>query len=556
MRSSIFKIFISLPIALSLIFCLNLHSASMAGTDGITRLIPADAAAFLLVDFSRNDFSARLSRFFSKTAVLKPQAADPLREAVGFAYSNPDFIKTISSTALIYLETDPGKKVTEKYSPVSFVMKLSDRTGFEKAVTAMKEKLLGGPKGYSRSLVKEGSFEIEILEDREKNDCAAFFSYEDYFILCVGAETALPSAKKIAGTISGEGSDAGSSKRFKAAAAAVPTPASVYFYLDGSFIRKYADTEKLPEKLDFLNSFCFSADISGNRVAFKGAFVTDPESSGNAFTRYFKSGVGSLSAPAMLDTDPIIFLGGKFGFDPAQISGDKALGEIKTQISASLGLDLEKDILSWVGDEFFASFSNYTILALPVLQTPKFYIGVKARDAGACRKCIEKMTAALKNFRETKSGGTSIYHCPVPTPGNVLPDFGITFSQVGGFMVAATSRDAITSLLSAIDRKTGTLGTDPDFMAFTGALPGASNFMFFYNGITGSEFFSSLIKTSANKSVSARDIETLKIIRTAGGGFNISGGILRFESTIELDPLPLLNIIMDGATEKAKVKKQ
>lgn len=520
----------------------------------ITRLIPKSAPAFLLVDFSRNDLSPRLAKLAVKIAAAKPASADPLAEAVGFAYDNPEFLKTVSSVAVVYLESDPSKNATEKYVPVSFIIKPADRKGFEKAVAAMKEKLLKGPGEYSAASETQGSLEIEILKEKNGKGAVAFFSHEDYFVLGVGTETAVDSVKAVSACIA-DGAGIDSARPFIEAVKAVPLSANLYFYLDGIYVRKYAENQKLPEKIDFINSFCFAADAAGNSLNLKGAFVTDVKNQANAFTKYFTADGRPLVSPSMLDTDQIVFVGARFAFDAAAFMGDKASGDIRSRISNDLGLDLENDITDWIGDELFASFANYRIAPLPVLPSPGFYLGLKTRNASSCEKCLKKMTAVLKKFDETKAGNVTVYHRPVETPGNILPDFGITFAIVNDFLIATTSKDAVSTLIASVDRKTGHLESDPDFQSAAGSLAAGSIFSFFYNGAIGSEFLCALAKMG-NKNLGEKELRVLKVVRTAGGGFNMASGSLGFETRIAFDPVQLVEFLKAASVNNDALETQ
>jgi len=209
-------------------------------------------------------------------------------------------------------------------------------------------------------------------------------------------------------------------------------------------------------------------------------------------------------------------------------------------------VDFDKEIVPWIGDEFFISVSNYKIIPLPVLPAPGIYFGLKAKDKDACMKCMSKIMAALKQpFKETKTGDVTIFHSPVPTPGNIIPDFGITFAFVNDFIIMTTSKDAAASLTVVLQKKESSLALSKPFVESIGTLAKTSLFTFFYNGVSGGELLSGLAKLSgeANK-LSEKELDILKIANSFGGGFTYNDACLFCRAVVDINKDVLLKSVI------------
>jgi len=259
----------------------------------------------------------------------------------------------------------------------------------------------------------------------------------------------------------------------------------------------------------------------------------------------------------MLDAETVLYLGGKFNFDAKTVAEDKKLAESKAQVAAKLGVDFDKEIIPWVGDEFFASVSSYKIIALPVLPAPGIYLGLKAKDKDACMKCMTKIMTALKQpFKETKIGDITIFHSPVLTPGNIIPDFGITFAFVNDFIVMTTSKDSAALLVTNLQKKDSGLAASKSFTASIGSLAKTCLFAFYYNGIAGGELLSGLAKLSgeANK-LTEKELDLLKIINYAGGGFTYNDAVLSFRTVGDINKDVLLRSAVDIIRSSSPAEK-
>ena len=216
-----------------------------------------------------------------------------------------------------------------------------------------------------------------------------------------------------------------------------------------------------------------------------------------------------------------------------QLVADDRQGREQTD----LGVDFEKDIMPWAGEEFFVAFSSYKALPLPVMPAPKIYFGIKSKDKAACEKCMQQMLPALnlKDLKKDTISEVNYYFSPVPTPNNIMPEFGLTLAYVNDFLIFASSKDALNPLIAARSKPEKSLSMNAEFTKGLGALLKSSIFTSYYNNALGSDFINSVLQMTPEYKLGELETDVLKLINVASGGFTFKEAALKFRFTLSVN---------------------
>jgi|GEM_PF-3830337 len=525
----------------------------------ITEAIPRDASAVLFVNYSKNNFMQKCVGFFNQLASHEDiKTVELLREKLGFSFNDPVFLSSIGTLAVVYMdEMAKGNTPSPQVVPVAVVLKMADKNAFMINLQNMKAAVSKDSKDNEYNLFeKKDSLEIEIIEKKDKSEYFAFCVRDDLFIAGMGEKTAFDSINRVLSSLSKKENIA-SDETFKDTLKAYPLETPVYFYMSGAFVKRYAAKENILPELNFIKSVCFTFNVDKAKILATGSILTDKNNKDNAFTKYFTIEGGALNAPAMLDRETIFYAGIKMNLDPKVISEDKNLADIKLKIKEGLGIDFEKEVMSWLSNEYFLAFSSYKALALPVLPAPRIYFGIKSKDREACERCMAKMLPAfgLKDFKKERTAETNYYFAQVPTPGNIMPEFGATVAYINDFLIVASSKDAINPLIASKLNSEKSLAATSEFKSYMGNFLNSSIFCIFYNNIYGAELLSSLAKLSPDAKFSEQELDVLKLINGFSGGFTFKNACLESSFTFEINK-EIFNKIADPQWLKKTEEKK
>ncbi len=522
----------------------------------LEKAVPSDASAVLFIDYVKDDFYLKCVNFFNRIASLddkKMTAA--LSEKMGFEFSDPKFLATIAGVAAVFYDADAGAAKQAGGPSVALIIKMADKNAFMINLQNFKAAVSkNSADNEYRLLARKGSIEIEIVEKKDKSEYFAFIVRDDLLIGAFGADAALRNILKTLEVLKDEKKALGDMPDYKNALAVLSPGVPFYFYTAGPFVQKYAAEESLLPDLDYVKSVCFSLNFDTAGVTLAGAIITDKNNKNNAFTKYFTFEGDELKAPAMLDGDTMLYSGGRFHLDPKLIAEDDGLKEVKKQINENLGVDFEKDIMPWLAEEFFVAFSNYKALPLPVLPAPRIYFGIKSRDKAACEKCMQRMLPAFKleELRKDSIAGVNYFFSPVPTPNNIMPEFGLTIAYVNDFLIFASSKDALMPLIASVTKNEKSLAAAENFVSGCGALLKSALFTVYCNNALLSEFILSMFSISPEYKLKDQEIDLLKAVKTFTGGFTFKDAALRFRFNLNLDNTIIDKIFSPEWVEKAQ----
>ncbi len=505
----------------------------------LEKAIPENASAVLFLNYSKDKFYEKSVKFFNQIAALEDKKeTDALREKMGIAFNDPVFLASISGVAAVYFDDMKKQPLSTQEVPLAIVLKMANKEAFMINLQNFKAAVSKDSPDNEYSLfVRKDSIEVEIVERKDKTEHFAFVVVDDLLIGGFGAKTAVNSINRVLNVIKkGEGGIDGSSN-YKQALSAISADVPVYFYLDGAFVKKYAAEESLLPDLDYVKSVCFSFNAAAGRLTVDGAIITDKDNPKNAFAKYFTFEGAGLKAPAMLDGDTVLYMGGRMHLDPKVIAEDKDLKDVKQQIKKNLGVDFEKDIMPWAAEEFFLAFSSYRALPLPVMPAPKIYFGIKSKDKEACEKCMQQMLPALelKDLKKDTISDVNYYFSPVPTPNNIMPEFGLTLAYVNDFLIFASSKDALNPLIAAKSRPEKSLAANKDFMADLGPLLDSSIFFAYFNNALASDLILSVLQLSPEHKLGELETDVLKLINGVAGGFTFKDAALKFRINLSVN---------------------
>jgi len=541
-----------------LIISTLLLSSVTARAAELEKAIPADASAVLFLNYAKNNFYEKSIKFFNQLATLEDKKqAGALGEKMGIAFNNPQFLSSISRVAAVYFDDLIKNKPATDEIPVALILKMADKDAFMVNLQNFKAAVSKDTADNEYSLfVQKDSLEAEIIEKKDKTEYFAFVIKDDLLIGGFGSKTALRAISKVLNVMEGKDGPLGEAPDYKHALSVVAADTPVYFYTAGAFVKKYAAEESLLPELDYVKSVCFSLDIAGESITASGAVITDKDNHKNAFTKYFTFEGADLKAPSMLDNDTMLYIGGRFHLDPKLIAVEPDLKDIKAQIKENLGVDFEKDIMPWLAEEFFFAVSNYKVLPLPVMPAPRIYFGVKSKDKAACEKCMQQMLPSfnLSELKKDSVAGVNYFFSPLPTPNNLMPEFGLTLAYVNDFMIFASSKDALNPLIAARTKSDKSLCGNKDFIAGLGPLLSSSIFTAYYNNALASEFILSLLNFSPGHKLSELETDVLKLINGISGGFTFKDAALQFRFNLNVNKEILKKILSPGWIEKAEKK--
>lgn len=526
----------------------------------LEKAVPADASAVLLMNYAKNDFYKKCIDMFNRIATPEDKkSTDALREKVGIEFNDPKFLASIGGVAAIYFDDMlKAKTPSAEENPAAVIIKMADRDAFMINLQNFKAAMSKESPDNEYSLFAlKGTIEAEIIAKKDKSDYFAFAVHDDLLIGGFGSKTALASVSRILDAVKKQDGGIAETAAFKEARSVVAGETPFYFYLSGDFAKKYAAEESLLPDMDFVKSVCISIDFENGGAAVDGAVITDKNHPSNAFTKYFTFEGEPLKSPAMLDNDTMLFAGGRMHLDPKIIAGDGNLADIKKQIRENLGIDFEKDIMPWAAEEFFFAFSSYRALPLPVMPAPKIYFGIKSKDKAACEKCMQQMLPSL-NLRDLKKDTISdvnYYFSPIPTPNNVMPEFGLTLAYVNDFLIFASSKDALNPLIAARTRPEKSLASNPCFASGLGSLMKSSIFAGYYNNVLASDFILSVLDMTPEHKLGELETDVLKAVSVASGGFTFKDASLRFRLNLTFDKAVCDKILSPEWIKKAEKSK-
>ncbi len=551
--TTIFKSFLTTVIISALLL-----STAPARAAELEKAIPADASAVLFLNYAKNNFYEKSTKFFNQLASLDDKKqTDALGEKMGIVFNDPKFLASIASVAGIYFDDLIKNKPAAGEIPVALVLKMADKDAFMVNLQNFKAAVSKDSADNDYNLfVQKGSLEAEIIEKKDKSEYFAFVVKDDLLIGGFGAKTALRAIAKVLNALRDENGSLANAPEYKHALSVIPADTPVYFYTAGAFIKKYAAEESLLPDLDYIKNACFSLDIAGESITASGAVITDKDNAKNTFTKYFTFEGADLKAPAMLDNDTMLYIGGRFHLDPKLIATDPDLKDIKSQIKENLGVDFEKDIMPWLAEEFFIAFSNYKVLPLPVMPAPRIYFGIKSKDKAACEKCMQQMLPSfnLSELKKDSIAGVNYFFSPVPTPNNLMPEFGLTLAYVNDFMIFASSKDALNPLIAAKTSSDKSLSGNKEFAAGLGPLLASSIFTAYYNNSLAAEFILSLLDFSPGHKLSELEKDVLKLVNGVSGGFTFKDAALQFRFNLNVNKEMYNKILSPEWIKKAEKK--
>lgn len=216
--------------------------------------------------------------------------------------------------------------------------------------------------------------------------------------------------------------------------------------------------------LERVPPFAFGLVADGDRIAIEGEFALGGGS--DAYRRLAE--LGSIAVPLVADAPADAWvayglpdLGGFTRTLLTTFAGGAGTAEVAASIQESTGLDLERDLLAWMGDAamFVRGHDAATLDGALV---------VEAKDAGAARRALPKLTAALQRYvTDTKQEPMALEGADLAlrlTPP--YTDKPVVLAVGKGRMVAAYGEDAARAGLEPADR----LGDTAEYKAVTESL--------------------------------------------------------------------------------------
>lgn len=530
---------ISSGILCVLVFASIFLSMPAARAVELEKAVPADVSAVLFLNYAKNNFYEKCLKFFNQIATLEDKkSTDALREKVGIEFNDPKFLASIGGVAAVYFDDMIKTKPSASENPAAIILKMANKDAFMINLQNFKAAMSKESPDNEYSLfAQKGSLEAEIIEKKDKSEYFAFVVRDDLLIGGFGSKTALNSIGRILETVKKQDGGLAETPGYKRAISVISADTPIYFYLCGDFVKKYAAEESLLPDLDYVSGACFSLNVDGDIITADGAIITDKDNPNNAFTKYFSFEGEQLKAPAMLDNDTMLYFGGRVHLDPKIIAEDKDLKDVKKHIQENLGVDFEKDIMPWAAEEFFIAFSSYKALPLPVMPAPKIYFGIKSKDKAACEKCMQQMLPSLnlKDLKKDTISDINYYFSPVPTPNNIMPEFGLTLAYVNDFLIFASSKDALNPLIAAMSKPEKSLSLNAEFTKGLGALLKSSIFTSYYNNALASDFIHSVLQMTPEYKLGELETDVLKLINVVSGGFTFRDAALRFRFTLSVN---------------------
>lgn len=161
---------------------------------------------------------------------------------------------------------------------------------------------------------------------------------------------------------------------------------------------------------------------------------------------------------------------------PDSMRADTLVQRNIARFEAATGLDLENDILSWVGDE--VSFSITGVDRSGFFPLPEIALAVASRDEGRARAFFQKAEALLADAARERASvvvawqgedyqGQTIRYAPTPLGEGLAISYVVT----GDFAIVASKPALARQMLDARTGRAEALPSNPDFGALTGFYP-------------------------------------------------------------------------------------
>lgn len=224
-------------------------------------------------------------------------------------------------------------------------------------------------------------------------------------------------------------------------------------------------------------------------------------------------------------------------------AAEKSLGEF---FGESTGVDLEKDIIPFIGNEFFYSVSVQDKTA--PLQIPGITIGLEIKNREKIKTLLNKIQTNLaKSSKQKSSPGESyegyvVNFLPISAPIPVQP----TYSIVDNFLLFSVNQAGIKRAIDALKGKIQPLKKNKKYTSAN--LPAKSNGMFFINAPLLWDSLSEVITkapaglslTSSEQSVEKgiKSLDLMRAVQSFNSVFMYENNQINFRTFISLKDIP------------------
>lgn len=508
--------------------------------------VPSEIAGFVRIDYARDNFAGKLCDLADKL-MDEPlrQTVRQMQDAFGFSPLEREFLTNFASLTLVVFEPtpDPKKPDGPPVEKVGVIVELKDVETFQKYLEKIRAGAKSGSKTFKVSLYDKAKFPIEVFEMAAQGEpggepetlYTAFF--DNLFAIGVGKETGVAVLETLQGTAAGNIQSVERSAGYARLAKAFPAEATAWGYVNGEFIARDTKREFPAAPVDYVDAAGFSLNYAKGHVTADGLVLFKKDAKSPVLD-YLKQEPVALGSPALLPAATIFYHAFRFAFTKPMLE-EPRMKDLFAQLNGMLGIDVEKDILPWLGNEYHLALSDYAMVPAPPFPAPRITLGVRVNDEKACRDAMEKIEAAYKlrtgiSFEGTTEGTLAYRSIVVPT-GGMIEDFSLAYLVHDGHLVIGSGRGAIGELSKVKAKEIPSLKDDPLFRDLLGPFAEKTIFSGFVNGERLATFMIRFMEMQNTPEAEMRDVRLTRMLRGLGFGFSHDGEGARLRADLAID---------------------
>ncbi len=531
-----------LALAVLCLACPPAHAAK----DPLT-VIPAEAAAVVRFDYHHNNLTAK-GLELSQTLMDEPlrQTVKQMQGTFGFSPLEKEFLMNfVSVTLAVFAPGAGGAGKSDGEAMVGVILEVKDVDLFQKYLEKIRQGAKGGGKLLKVSPYEKAKFPVEVFEftadPAKPGDTETLYTafFDNLFAVGVGKPSGVAVLEALQAVAAGNIPAVGSNESFTRLLAAQPMKATLWGYLSGAYIAQDAKREMPGAPVDAIEAAGLTVNYDAGRLSAEGLLLFRRDAKENPVAEFLKVEPAALASPAMLPAATMAYLAFRFAPTPEMLA-QPGMSEALKRLGELLGVDVGKDILPWLGKDYYLALSEYAMSAQPPFPAPRLTLGVRTTDAGRCRDAMDKIEAAYKLRTNTAFEGTTegalAYRAIVVPTGGMVRDFSLSWLVHDDYLVLASGKDAVGELSKVKEKAVPALKDEKLFKELLGGYGERTILTGYVNGTLLSEFMIRFMEFQGSTAKELADVRMTRIIRGLGFGFTSEGQqALRLRADLALD---------------------
>lgn len=500
-------------------------------------VVPSTVASCIRVDFQHGQL---MKKIVDLNDLLMDEETrrtmEEMKEAFGFSPMEKPFLLNILSVSFVTMQLDDKSKIPD----LGLIVELKDAELFRQYLEKIKENVKAkGKKDILISDWTKSKFPVTVYEktgDEPETIYTAFF--DNLFAIGVGKEKGVQMLENMQSTAADNSFSIDKNKSYKALRDRFPPSAMVYAYLSGDYIAQDAELNAKGVKVDFLQGAALSLDYKDGRITGEG-YVQFKDDAPDPLLRYLKDEPVPVASRAVLPAASLLYLVGRFGI-PEEAFADVNVSAAIMALNSALGLDFVKDIMPWLGREYFLGIGDYQIVLTPPIPTPRVWFGISVKDPQKARDTMEKMEAAYKlripdtQFETGNEGELQYRYITVPT-GGVLKDFYLTYGIAGNFLVFTTGKASVAEMGKVISGQIPSLNKDKRCDEMLGRAGKNALLAGYINGERLAALAEKFMETQNTPEAEMKDIRNIRALQGFGFGITHDGKGMHLQGSLAVD---------------------